>query len=110
MPADLHRILDVWRNHFLELVDVHRVNNVTQTAIHTAERLVPESSVYEFEVAIEKLKGHKSPSVDQILAELIKAGGRKIRSEINKLINSVWKKEELYMNYNIHIIYKLRQL
>jgi hypothetical protein len=30
-----------------------------------------------------------------IPAELIKAGGRTIRSEIHKLINSIWNKEEL---------------
>jgi hypothetical protein len=38
-------------------------------------------------MAIEKLKEHKSPSIDQILAELIKVGGTKfaLRS-INLLI------------------------
>jgi hypothetical protein len=34
-------------------------------------------------MTIEKLKGHKSPGFDQIPAELIKAKGRKIRSEIH---------------------------
>jgi hypothetical protein len=38
---------------------------------------------------------HKSPGIDQIPAELIKAGGRIIRSEIHKLIISIWNKEEL---------------
>ena len=33
------------------------------------------------------------PVIDHIPAELIKAGGRTIRSEINK--NSIWNKEEL---------------
>jgi hypothetical protein len=42
-----------------------------------------------------KLKSHKSPGIDQIPAELIKAGGRIIQSEIHKLIISVWNKEEL---------------
>jgi len=37
-------------------------------------------------MAIDKLKGHKSPGMDQIPAELIKAGGRTIRSEINNLL------------------------
>jgi hypothetical protein len=46
---------------------------------------VPELSAFEFEMAIEKLKGHKSPGIDQIPAELIKAGGRIFRSEIPKL-------------------------
>jgi hypothetical protein len=32
----------------------------------------------EVELAIEKLKSHKSPGIDQFPAELIKAGGRKI--------------------------------
>jgi hypothetical protein len=56
---------------------------------------VPEPSDSEVERAIEKLKRHKSPGIDQIPAELIKAGGRTIRSENHKLINSNWNKEEL---------------
>jgi hypothetical protein len=46
-------------------------------------------------MAIEELKRHKSPGIDQIPAEMIKAGGRTILSEIHKLINSIWNKEEL---------------
>jgi len=46
---------------------------------------VPELSASEFEMAIEKLKRHKSPGIDQIPAHLIKAQGRIIRSEIPKL-------------------------
>jgi hypothetical protein len=30
-------------------------------------------------MAIEKLKRHKSPGIDQITAEMVKAGGRTIR-------------------------------
>ena len=37
-------------------------------------------------MTIEKLKSHKSPGVDQIPAELTKAGGRTIRGAIYKLI------------------------
>jgi len=46
-------------------------------------------------MAIVKLKGHKSPGIYQIPAELIKAGGRTIRCEIHKLIIPIWNKEEL---------------
>ena len=52
-------------------------------------------SALEVELATVKLKSHKSPGTDQIPAELITAGGTTIRSEIHKLINSVWNKEEL---------------
>ena len=50
---------------------------------------------FEVELAIGKLKNHKSPGIDQIPAELIKAGGRTICCAIHKLIISIWKKEEL---------------
>jgi hypothetical protein len=41
------------------------------------------------------LQRYKSPGSDQIPAELIQAGGEKLRSEIHKLINSIWINEEL---------------
>jgi hypothetical protein len=56
-------------------LNVHGVSDVRQNEIHTAEPLVPEPSVFEFEFDIEKLRSHKSPGVDQIPAELIKPGG-----------------------------------
>jgi hypothetical protein len=52
--------------------------------IHKAVLLVPEPSAFEFELAAKKLKSHKSPGIDQIPAELIKAGGSTIRVEIHK--------------------------
>ena len=71
------------------------VNIVRQTEMHTAKPLVTELSTFETEIAIEKLKRHKSPGVDQIPVELIKAGGREFRCEIHKLINYVWNKGKL---------------
>ena len=56
---------------------------------------MPEPSACEVAVVTKKLKRHRSPDIDQIPAELIKAGGRTIHSEIHKLINSIWNKEEL---------------
>ena len=56
---------------------------------------MPEPSAFEVELAIEKLKRHKSPGVDQILSKLFKARGRTFRHVIHNLINSVWIKEEL---------------
>jgi hypothetical protein len=76
-------------------LNVHGVNDVRQTEIQTTEQLVPEPSAFEVEVAIEELKRRKSPSTDQIPAALVQALGRSMRSEIHKLINSVWNKEKL---------------
>jgi len=95
LSTEFHSILAMWRNYFSHLFNVKGFSDVRQTETHTTELLLPEPSVFEFEMAIEKLKGHKSPGRDRIPAELIKAGCRKIRSEIHKLFISIWNKEEL---------------
>jgi hypothetical protein len=92
-----------WRNLFALLLNENGVNDVRQ-AVHAAEPLVSEPSAFEVEMAIEKLKRHKSPGIDQIPAEFIKVGGRTIRSEIHKLIKSTWNKEELLERWNESII------
>jgi hypothetical protein len=74
---------------------VHNFSDVRQVEVHTAEPLVPGLSRLEVEIAIAELKKYKSPSSDQILAELIQAGGEILLSAIHKLINSIWNKEEL---------------
>jgi hypothetical protein len=56
---------------------------------------VHEPRAFEFELAIEKLKSHKSPGIDQIPKEIIKEGGRKIPYEIHNLTITIWNKEEL---------------
>ena len=64
LVADSHSILAGWRNHFFQLFNIHGVNDVWQTEIHTAELLVPEPSTFvETELGIEKLKNHKSPGI-----------------------------------------------
>ena len=82
-----------WRNYFSQILNVHGVSEVRQAEIHTAEPLVPEPSALEVELAIEKLKSHKSPGIDQIPAEVIKAEGRTICGAIHKLIIAIWNKK-----------------
>jgi len=49
-------------------------------------------------------KRHKSPGIDRIPVQLIKAGGRIICSEVHKLINYIWNKEELPEQWKDSII------
>jgi len=104
LVTECHSIFARWRNYFSQLFSVHGVSKVRQTDIYTAERLVPEPSAFEVEMAIEKLKEHTSPGIDEIPAELIKAGGRINRCEIHKLVNSIWSKEELPEEWKESII------
>jgi hypothetical protein len=84
-----------WKNYFSQLLIVHRVSDVRQIKIHTAELLVPDPSPFEVEIAIAMLKRYKLPGSNPILAELIQAEGEILHSEINKLINSICNKEDL---------------
>ena len=104
LVADSHSIMTRWKNYFSQLLNVHGAKDVRQEEIYTAVPLVPEPSAFEVKLDIEKLKSHKSPGIDQIPAELIKAGGRTIRYVINKLIISIWNKEELPEEWKESII------
>jgi hypothetical protein len=50
------------------------------------------------------LKQYKSPDSDQILAELLQPGGKTLVSVIHKLINSIWYKEDLLVQWKESII------
>ena len=50
---------------------------------------MPEPSALEVEMSIEKLKRYRLPGIGQILAKLMKAGGRPICCEIRNVITSV---------------------
>ena len=58
MVADLHSIMERWRNYFSQLLNVNEDYVVRQAETHRAEPLVPESSAFDVELAIENLKGH----------------------------------------------------
>jgi hypothetical protein len=49
------------------------------------------------------------PGIDQISPELIQAGGDTLGSEIHKLINSVWSKEELPQQWKDIILWKFSE-
>jgi hypothetical protein len=65
------------------LLFVCGVNGVRWSDLHGIEPLVPESSTFEVDMAVEKWKRYKSQSVHQISALSIKAGDRTFHSETN---------------------------
>ena len=48
---------------------------------------------FEVKLDIEKLKSYKSPGINQVPAELIKARSQTVHYEIHKLITSIWNEE-----------------
>jgi len=87
-------------------LNVHGINDVRQTEIYTAEPLVPEPNSFKIEIAIEMLKRCESLDIDQIPTELIQAEGNThiLRSEIHRLVNSIWNKEYLPQQWKEYLI------
>jgi hypothetical protein len=57
--ADYHNILNMWKNYFSQLLDLHNVSDVRKIEVLMAEQLVPGTSRLEVEIAIAKLKEYK---------------------------------------------------
>ena len=93
MVADSYSTVARWRNYISQLLYIYGVNDIKNTVVHTAEPPVSEPSATEVELAIAKLKSHKSPGINQIPAELIKAGVEKfVMKSINLLFLFVIKR------------------
>jgi len=69
LVADSYSILARRTIYFSKLFHVHGAYEVRHIEEHTAEPLVPEPSANELELAIEKLKSHKPPGINQIPSE-----------------------------------------
>jgi hypothetical protein len=82
MLADSLDTLIGWKNYLFQLLDIHGVNDVVQTEIHTTDLAVYGISSSDAEIATEKLKRYETPDNDKLAAELIQAGCKTLRSEI----------------------------
>jgi hypothetical protein len=81
--ADSQNILNIWKNYFPQLMNVHSVSDIRQIEIHILEPLVRGPSCLEAEIALAKLRTYKSPDNDRIVAELIPAGCKTILPAIH---------------------------
>jgi hypothetical protein len=72
--ADFHNNFNRSRNYFSWLMIVHRARKVRQIETHTTEPSEPDTSPFEFEIAIAMLKVYKLPGSKYLPAELIQAG------------------------------------
>jgi hypothetical protein len=50
--ADSHNILNRWKNYFSRLLNAHRISDVGQIEMRTAELLVPDPGPFEVETAM----------------------------------------------------------
>ena len=68
---------------------------------------IPPPTYNEVNDIIQKLKNNKAPGPDNIISELIKEGGPKLKHRIRMLILKIWEKEELPADWENSIIYRI---
>jgi hypothetical protein len=93
--ADSNNILNRWKSYFSQLLNMRGFSTVSRWKYTRLSHWCLNSSLFEVEIAIAKLKKYKSPGSDQIPVELIQVVDEILWSEIHQLINFVWGKEEL---------------
>jgi hypothetical protein len=69
---------------------MHSLSDVRQIEIHSTEPIMPDSSPFEVEFAIIKLKKYELPGSDQILAELIQVTRQCGILNISQLYRPPW--------------------
>ena len=71
------------------------------------EIVITEPTIGEIKAAIERLKNGKSPGVDSITAELLKAHKELSAAKVHQLLEKVWKHEKIPDKWKRGLIIKL---
>jgi hypothetical protein len=97
MVTDFRSILARWRNHFSQLLNVYGIKHVRKTDIYVCSRATSACAecLWGLDSHWKAVKTHVTKYWWDPSRTNYKAGDRTIHSEIHKLINSIWNKEEL---------------
>ena len=90
---DLDKILDRWYEHGKQLYSKDRLN-VRGTTNDKPNEQEPEVVLSEIRQAVKRLKNNKAPGLDNIPAELLKAGGETTRMSLKANIDQIWETGE----------------
>lgn len=96
----------IWKQYFEELLNVEAT--LTED-IHVLEEFqnedpVEEPSDNEIIEQIRCLKNNKSAGENGIPAEVVKYGGQKLQSKITKLIQKIWRDEEMPDKWKVSLL------
>ena len=97
------QVLERWKQYFKEVLNNELTSEHTNREIEIknlnedVDILPPTYN--EVSNIIRKLINNKAPSPDNIVPELIKEGGQKLKHRIHTLILKIWEKEELPVDW-----------
>ena len=100
-----NEVLEVWATYFKELLNPKvNIENIERTTYQVPESNITVPTLQETLGVIRNLKNNRAPGEDQITAELIKYGGRKLWITIHQLIKTIWETEQMPQEWRTAII------
>ena len=107
--------LSRWREFFSELLNVHSVvdrnllNQIQPAAISAIEeyRQNIELTMEEVQQAVEQMRSRKAPGNDQIIVDLLKAGGVAVIEWLHQIFVEIWKNEKIVECWSSAILIRL---
>jgi hypothetical protein len=91
------------------VVDTNLLDHIQPAVIPTAERIRQnkEPTVAEVQQAVTQMRNRKAPGIDEITADLIKAGGTPVVKWLHKIFVNIWKSEEIVEDWSSAILIRL---
>jgi hypothetical protein len=104
-----------WREYFCELLNVHSsidphiFQQIPILIIPTTEQIRQDKplSLSEVHDAIKQMKNRKAPGIDNISADVLKAGGMPMAKWVHEILCDVWNSEEMVEDWATAILIRL---
>jgi len=99
---------EVWRNHFMRLLDkVEVAVSIEATGIEEEEKIEETLEEEEIRRAIKKMKMKKVAGIDGIPMEAWRYAGKELWMDLVKLIKDIWKKGTLPKDWRKSVVVPL---
>jgi hypothetical protein len=104
-----------WREYFCELLNVHStidphiIQQISTPIIPATEQIRQDKppSLSEVHDAIKQMKNRKAPGIDNISADVLKAGGIPMAKWVHEILCDVWNNEEMIEDWTTAILIRL---
>jgi len=100
-------VLERWKHYFSEALNRELApdRNSEREMENLNEKVeIPPPTYNEINGVIQKLRNNKAPGPDNIISELIKEGGHRLKHRIYMLILKIWDKEVIPVDWKDCII------
>ena len=103
-----HKVLERWKQHFEEVLNIEGETTEIQCRGTIALDIgVEPPSLEEVMKAIKKMSSGKAPGIDNIHAEMLKVEPEEAARRLKKILDKVWKEEEVPNDWKKGVIMKL---